>query len=92
MNTVKMINDAIKEIAFGDGAEAEKTLLYLAKQGIGHAAHELGVLYIVGANGVEPDKKKSKYWLNRSLESGFEASIASAPNWFKEDDHNKKQI
>lgn len=63
--------------------EAEKLYLKAAELGSGHAAHELGVLYISGGPGVEPDYEKSQYWLEKSLESGFESSIATDPEWFR---------
>jgi len=67
----------------GNVIEAEKLYLEAANQGSGHAAHELGVLYITGGEGLEPSFEKSQYWLQKSLESGFEATIASDPEWFK---------
>nr|WP_305909459.1 hypothetical protein [Methylomarinum sp. Ch1-1]MDP4522372.1 hypothetical protein [Methylomarinum sp. Ch1-1] len=41
--------------------------------------------YIVGGNGVTPDSTRSQYWLERSLESGFEETIATDPTWFRKD-------
>jgi len=67
----------------GNVVEAEKIYLEAAKKGSGHAAHELGVLYIMGGEGLEPSFEKSQYWLQKSLESGFEATIVSDPEWFK---------
>jgi TPR repeat protein len=67
----------------GNALEAERLYLEAANQGSGHAAHELGVLYITGGEGLEPNHEKSQYWLQKSLESGFEATIASDPEWFK---------
>ena len=63
--------------------EAEKLYLMAAELGSGHADHELGVLYISGGPGVEPNFEKSQYWLEKSLESGFESSIAADPEWFR---------
>ena len=63
--------------------QAEKLYIEAANLGSGYAAHELGVLYIVGAKGVKPNLEKSKYWLEKSLESGFEKTIATDPEWFK---------
>ena len=80
MNTNKIINDAINEIAFGDGRKAEATLTHLADQGNGQAAFELGILYRTGAIGVNQDKEKSNYWLNKSDELGFQAADSSDPD------------
>lgn len=77
------VKNAQKALMSGNGKEAETLFLKAANAGSGHAAHELGVLYIGGAPGVEPNKAESQKWLNISLESGFETSIASAPEWFK---------
>ena len=63
--------------------EAEKLYLKAAELGSGHAAHELGVLYISGGPGVEPNYEKSKYWLDKSLESGYESTIATDREWFR---------
>ncbi len=63
--------------------EAENLYLKAAELGSGHAAHELGVLYITGGPGVEASHEKSQYWLNKALESGFESTIATDPEWFK---------
>lgn len=67
----------------GNTAEAEKLFIKAADLGSGHAAHELGILYIAGGEGIEPNHKKSQYWLEKSLASGFEATIATDPEWFK---------
>jgi hypothetical protein len=40
-------------------------------------------LYITGGEGLKPNYEKSQYWLQKSLESGFEATVASDPEWFK---------
>lgn len=61
---------------------AEELFLKAAKLGSGHAAHELGVLYMVGGKGIEISPEKSRYWLEISLESGFEETISSDPEWF----------
>lgn len=63
----------------GNVVEAEKLYLEAAERGSGHAAHELGILYISGGNGLEPNFDKSQYWLQKSAGSGFEATIASDP-------------
>ena len=67
----------------GEGREAEKLLLAAAEGGSGHAAHNLGTLYACGAPGVEPDDGKSLHWYEKSLESGFEATVATDPTWFR---------
>ncbi|MDH5217393.1 MAG: hypothetical protein OEX19_06850 [Gammaproteobacteria bacterium] len=84
MNADELIKKAqIEHYENNNVVEAEKLYLKAAELGSGHAAHELGVLYIVGGPGVETDHEKSQYWLNNSLESGFENTIATDPEWFK---------
>ena len=65
----------------GNVIAAEKLYLEAAERGSGHAAHELGVLYSTGGDGLEPDFDKSQHWFRKSVESGFEATIASDPEW-----------
>jgi TPR repeat protein len=84
MNIEEIIKSAQKEwLDNHDGIKAEALLIQATNLGSGHAAHELGVLYGTGCNNLQPNKEKSLYWLNKSLESGFEKSIASDPKWFK---------
>lgn len=83
MDIDKLIAAAHEKRFNGDDVAAERLYLEAAKQGSGHAAHELGVLYITGGNGIEPNFEKSQYWLQISLESGFEGTITSDPEWFK---------
>ena len=83
MDSDKLISLAHEKRFSGDLVEAEKLYLEAAKQGSGHAAHELGVIYITGGEGLKKDYEKSQYWLQKSLESGFEATISSDPEWFK---------
>lgn len=83
MDTDELINIACEQQINGNAKEAEKLYLIAAQQGSGHAAHNLGVLYITGGTNLEPDLEKSRYWLQKSLDSGFEATIASDPEWFK---------
>jgi TPR repeat protein len=84
MDIVNVIKEAQTEyLENGDIVKAEKLLLKAAEAGSGHAAHELGVLYIVGGEGLEPNHEKSQYWLEKSLASGFEKTIASDPEWFR---------
>lgn len=68
----------------GDSLKAEELLLKAAQVGSGHAAHELGVMYITGEKEVKKNKEKAIFWLEKSLASGFEASIATDPEWFRE--------
>ena len=63
--------------------KAEELFLKAAELGNGHAAHELGTLYIVGGKGIKIDFEKSRYWFEKSLASGFEATIATDPEWFR---------
>jgi len=84
MNIDKLIKDAqLEHFENGNIKLAEKLYLEAAELGSGHAAHELGVLYKVGGEGVEPNKDKSLYWFEKSLESGFEETIATDPEWFR---------
>ena len=62
---------------------AERLLLEIAEQGNGHACHELGVLYSMDQNALKANKEKSVYWLNKSVELGFEKTIATDTSWFK---------
>lgn len=62
---------------------AETLLLEVAQQGNGHACHELGVLYAVGCGDLKVDREKSVFWLDKSVELGFEQTIASDPLWYK---------
>lgn len=79
----KEIDDAMDILLSGEGERAEKLLLSLAQAGHGRAAHNLGVLYITGAPGVAPDSERAQFWLGKSYDSGFEASVASDPLWFR---------
>jgi len=84
MEVDELIKEAQKEhFVNGNFKLAEKLYLEAAKLGSGPAAHELGILYIAGGDGVEPNKAKSQYWLEKSLESGFEKTVATDPEWFK---------
>ncbi len=84
MQIRKLIQMAQKEhFENGNFKLAEELYLKAAELGSGHAAHELGVLYIVGGEDLEPDHEKSQYWLEKSLESGFEETIATDPKWFR---------
>ena len=86
MSPEELINQAHKErFESNNLVKAEQLYLQAANMGSGQAAHELGVLYIAGGNGVTSDSTKSAYWLERSLESGFEQTIATDPTWFRVD-------
>lgn len=67
----------------GNFVEAEKLFLEAANEGSGRAAHELGIMYITGGPGLKPNHEKSQYWLERSLDLGFEKTIATDPEWFR---------
>ncbi|MDH5730610.1 MAG: hypothetical protein OEZ58_16590 [Gammaproteobacteria bacterium] len=83
MDVEELIAQAQKEhFENGDFLKAEKLYLKAAELGSGHAAHELGVLYISGGAGVQPDSGKSKYWLEKSLEFGYEKTVATDPEWY----------
>lgn len=82
MNT-SALQLAMDELFSGDAVAAETLLLALACSGDGHAAHNLGTLYATGWDGVAADPAKSQEWYQRALDSGFEATVASDPTWFK---------
>jgi TPR repeat protein len=77
------VNAAMDVLLNGDAKKGELLLLALAEGGNGRAAHNLGTLYFTGAPGVSPDATKSQIWFSRALESGFEATVATDPQWFK---------
>jgi len=74
---------AVEHLENANFKKAEELYLKAAELGSGYAAHQLGVLYITGGEGVEPHPQKSQYWLEKSLESGLEKTIASDPEWFR---------
>ena len=82
MDSAQLITLAHEKRFNDDLIGAEKLYLEAAKQGRGHAAHELGVIYIIGGDGLKPDYEKAQYWLPISLASGFKATISSDPEWF----------
>ena len=67
----------------GDCRKAELLLLAAAKAGSGNAAHNLGTLYATGGEGVSSDLEKSRLWYQKSLDSGYEETVSSDPEWFK---------
>lgn len=84
MDVDTLIKDAqIEHLENGNSLKAEELLTKAAEAGSGHAAHELGVLYTTGGKGLNPDHEKSQYWFEKSLESGFEKTIATDPEWFR---------
>ena len=83
METSDPVNAAMDILLNGDAKKGELLLLALAGQGNGRAAHNLGTLYVTGAPGANPDASKSQLWFSRALESGFEATVATDPQWFK---------
>ncbi len=84
MDTAEIILKAQKILLEDqDGLTAEELLLKAANRGDGHAAHELGVLYGVGCGELKANLEKGRYWLEKSLELGFEKTVASDPEWFK---------
>ena len=83
MEINELIRLAEEKRLSGNFVEAEKFFLKAAELGSGHAAHELGILYKTGDGGIETDHEKSQYWLEKSLASGFEETIASDPKWFR---------
>jgi len=80
----KLISKAQTELFENqNGLKAEKLLLEAAELDSGHAFHELGILYGTGCKNLKPNPKQARFWLEKSLESGFEETIASDPEWFK---------
>jgi len=58
--------------------EAERWLKVCADAGDGHAAHNLGTLYL-RLN----QKDLANVYFQLAVDSGFEASVCSDPNWWK---------
>ncbi len=84
MNQEKEIERAQTELfEKGNPFMAETILLEVAKQDNGHACHELGVLYLHGCLGLKSNKEKAMFWLEKSVELGFEKTVATDPFWFK---------
>lgn len=83
MDAEAQINKAMEHWISGELAMAEGLLLDAAKSGSSLAAHNLGTLYAIGGPGVEQDTNKSRQWFEAALASGFEATVASDPQWFK---------
>ncbi len=84
MNQAKQIELAqIELLENRSPLKAVKLLLEVAEMDNGHACHELGVLYSVGCDALKADKVKANYWLEKSVELGFEQTVASNPLWFK---------
>lgn len=77
------VETAMEAWLAGDRLKAESLLLSAARAGSGHAAHNLGTLYAIGGPGVAASIEKSRAWYQVSLDSGFEATVASDPEWFK---------
>ena len=85
MNQAKQIELAQLELFENrDPFLAEKLLIEVANQNNGHACHELGILYSTGCDDLKPNREKSLYWLEKSVELGFEKTVATNPTWFKE--------
>ncbi len=84
MNQAKEIERAQIELFENRNPKlAEEILLKVANANNGHACHELGVLYLHGNGELRANKKQAFYWLEKSVELGFEKTIASDPNWFR---------
>jgi len=83
MSIETIMNAATDSEMSGGLGKAERLYLDAENMGSGHAAHQLGVLYNVGGPGVSKDTESTQYWLNIYLESGFEKTIATDPEWFK---------
>lgn len=81
--TDELVKKAMEEWASGRVPLAEKLLLEAARAGSGHAAHNLGTLYATGGPGVDADPVKSRRFYVQALDSGFEESIATDPEWFR---------
>ena len=79
------VEQAMNEWLKGNHLQAEKMLLLEAAAGNGHAAHNLGTLYATGGIGVARDPAKARHWMEVAVATGFEKTIATSPEWFKED-------
>ncbi len=90
MDVNELLNLAMEKQINGDISGAEKLLMEAAESGSGHAAHNLGVFYITCGEGIDHNLEKARYWLDISLASGFEETIASDPEWFKKDSSKSK--
>lgn len=77
------VDIAMDEWLKGNHVKAEKLLIKEAEAGSGHAAHNLGTLYCTGGDGVPVDKAKSMKYYEQALASGFEETIATDPEWFR---------
>ena len=83
MSNPATVEEALQLHLRGDSAHAARILNNLAEHGNGYAAHELGVLYLTGGADLAVDREAGLKWLQRSVELGFEATIASDPEWFR---------
>ena len=82
--TKDIVETAMEEFSAGNHITAEKLLIQAAKDGNGHAAHNLATLYLTGGEGIDPDLDKAAMYFEQALASGFEDTIVNYPEWFKE--------
>lgn len=83
MSSDLAVQEALTLHLQGHSIRAAKMLEELATQGVGHAAHELGVLYMTGGPDLPVDRQAGMKWLEKSVELGFAETIATDPNWFR---------
>lgn len=83
MSTSPTVEQAIDLHLQGSSAKATRILSDLANAGNGHAAHELGVLLLAGGADFPADREAGVKWLEKSVELGFEETIATDPEWFR---------
>lgn len=77
------VQQAMDEWLKGNHLKAKELLLKEAEAGNGHAAHNLGTLYITGGIGIEPNREEARRWYEVALATGFEEAVASDPTWFR---------
>lgn len=73
----------------GDAAvsdEGVRLLRTLGDAGNGHAAHNLATALMTPAPARERDQAGFKHYMAIATESGFEASVASDPDWWRPKD------
>ena len=69
-----------------DGAafpEGMRWLTTAADAGYGHAAHNLASCLFSGGPGVVRDAERAARYMQVAVDSGFEATVSSDPQWWK---------
>jgi TPR repeat protein len=63
--------------------DAEHWLRLAADSGSGLAAHNLFTLYSTGWPGRAPDRELARHYMQRAVDTGFEATVSANPLWWK---------